>query len=134
MKRSRGWWVEEKGREKDCVGRFPALPHGLLSGTAAASFPANCKRIKNASPTTLDYIHANTRARVFCRMCVHLLLSVYLVFGKPFSNNRVRGPQDLQIVCTQYLSDPVGLKPYFPDFCVFLWSFLTKTAFRLVLF
>jgi len=103
-----GWeaveWVERK-IVSDGFLHFP------MDCSAAASFPANCKRIKNASLTTRLYTRTQTSARVFCRMCVHLLLSIYLVFGQPFSRNRVRG-QDLRTVCPQYLSDPVGLKMY----------------------
>jgi hypothetical protein len=60
----------ERQREKDCVGRFPVLPYGLLSGTAAASLSANCKRIKNASPTT--QLHTRKHAHAYFVECVYI--------------------------------------------------------------
>jgi len=91
MSRERMGCEGTKGRkiERDCVGWFP-LPCGLLLQCTdiyiliyiLLFFPsANCKRIKNASPTRLDC----TRTRVYVRAC-YLLLNIPCFWATIFTN------------------------------------------------
>lgn len=63
-------------------------------------------------PRRLDYARTKTRAGVFCRMCVHLLLSIYTLCSVNHFRGTVLGARTCGPICPQYLSDLVGLKMY----------------------
>ncbi|KAF0769327.1 nucleolysin TIAR-like isoform X2 [Aphis craccivora] len=88
------------------------------------------KAIPNTKPLTFDEVYnqsSPTNCTVYCGGLTSGLTDelVQKTFA-PFGNiQEIRVFKDKGYA---FVRDPVGLKPYFPDFCVFLWSFLTKTA------